>query len=45
MDFQIPDLLKAEHEELHAELMAAIDLAVRSETPLRQSPSCSIRTS
>ena len=25
MDFEIPDPLKAEHEELHAELIAAID--------------------
>lgn len=25
MDFEIPSALKAEHEELHAELIAAID--------------------
>ena len=43
MDFEIPDPLKAEHEELHAELRAAIDSGVRSETPQKQSPSCSIR--
>jgi hypothetical protein len=45
MDLEIPDPLKAEDEELHAELIAAIDLGGAVGDPLRRSPSCSSRTS
>ena len=38
MDFEIPDPLKAEHEELHAELVAAIESGGAVRDAARRSP-------
>jgi hypothetical protein len=44
-DFQIPDPLKAEHEELHAELIAAIESGGATGDAARAVAICSIRIS